>query len=197
GASEIFATRNRVAQAKEAQEKQLRVDGLKSDFNVQIEGNQVVKALEYFEQLQNELPPNDIFITTDAPTLLAKSYGAVAKNRYEADDHTGALQLLDDGVKYNPQDNLLRSARAEYVVEVNITELNDLFETAISFNADQVLTKFGEIERGAPARYSQFRQEAINLLSQRIEQLRGSDLNTAATLAQNAAPILRGTVLRS
>ena len=197
GASEIFATRNRIAQAKEAQEKQLRVDGLKSDFNVQIEGNQVVKALEYFEQLQNELPPDDIFITTDAPTLLAKSYGALAKNRYETDDYTGALQLVDEGLKYNPQDNLLRSARTEYVVEVNINELNDLFKTAISFNPDQVLTKFGEIESGAPARYSQFRQEAINLLSQRIEQLRASDLNTAATLAQNAAAIFRGTVLET
>jgi hypothetical protein len=197
GMGEILSTRNQIAQAREAQERQLRVDGLKSDFNVQIEGNQVVKALEYFDQLKAELPPDDVFITTDAPILLAKSYGTLAKNRFDAKDYTAALQLADEGLKYNPQDNVLRAARSEYVVEVNINELNELFRTAISFNADQVLTKFGEIESGAPARYSQFRQEAINQLSQRIEQLRTSDVNTAATLAQNAAAIFRGTVLET
>ena len=197
GVSALSSTRNQIAQAREAQERQLKLDGLKSDFNVQIEGNQIVKALEYFEQLRAELPANDVFITTDGPVLLAKSYNALAKNRFAAKDYANALQLADEGLKYNPQDNALRSARSEYVVEVNIKELNDLFKTAISFNTDQVLTKFGEIESGAPARYSQFRQEAINQLTQRIEQYRTSDLNTAATLAQNAAAIFRGTVLET
>jgi serine/threonine protein kinase len=197
GLSDLSSTRNQIAQARETQERQIKVDGLKSDFNVQIEGNQVVKALEYFEELKAILPPNDVFITTDGPVLLAKSYGTLAKNRFTANEYANALQLADEGLKYNPNDNVLRAARSEYVVEVNIKELNDLFKTAISFNADQVLTKFGEIESGAPARYSQFRQEAINQLSQRIEQYRTSDLNTAATLAQNAAAIFRGTVLET
>jgi len=197
GLSELSSTRNQIAQAREAQELKIKVDGMKGDFNVQIEGNQVVKALDYFDQLKALLPANDVFITTDGPVLLAKSYNTLAKNRFAAKDYANALQLADEGLKYNPQDNVLRSARSEYVVEVNIKELNDLFKTAISFNTEQVLTKFGEIESGAPARYSQFRQEAINQLSQRIEQYRTSDLNTAATLAQNAAAIFRGTVLET
>ena len=197
GISEIPTTRNQIAQAREAQERQIRADGLKSDFNIQIEGNQVVRALEYFDQLRAELPPTDVFITTDGPILIAKSYGVLAKNRSDADDYTGALQLADEGLKYNPQDSVLRAARSEYVVEVNISELNELFRTAISFNPDQILTKFGEIESGSLTRYTQFRQETINQLSQRIEQLRTSDVNTAATLAQNAAAIFRGTILET
>lgn len=197
GLDAIGATRNSIAQARAAHEQKLRIDGLKKDFNGQAEGNQVVKALEYFDQLKAELPADDVFITTEAPALLARSYGALAKSRFEAKDYPNALKLADEGLKYNPQDNLLLATRNEYAVEANILELTDTFTNDISFDANQVLTKFGEIESAAPSRYSQFRQESISKLTQRIEQLRTTDVNTAATLAQNAAAIFRGTVLET
>ncbi len=196
GLSEILSTRNQIADAKAANDKRIKVDGLKEDFNGQIKGNEVAKALEYFEQLKVELPPDDVFITTDGPAMIAKSYAAMAKASFDNKDYATALQQADEGLKYNPNDGLLRAARNEYIVEANILELDELFKTGLSFNADAVLTKFGQIEGAAPGRYSQFRQDAINLLTQRIEQYRSAgDLNSAATLAQNSATIFRGTVL--
>ena len=193
----ISATRNSIAQAKEENDKKRKIEGLKKDFIAQVEGNQVVKALEYFDGLKAELPADDTFITTEGPAMLAKSYGALAKSRFEAKDYTNALKLADEGLKYNPNDPALRSARNEYAVEANIVELKDTFKNAVSFNPEEVLTKIGEIERTAPTRASQFRQESIKQLQQRIEQLRTTDVNTAATLAQNAAAVFRGSILEN
>ena len=197
GLNEINSLRNSIADARAAQERKLKIDGLKKDFTGQVEGNQVVKALEYFDQLKAELPADDSFITTEGPAMLAKSYGALAQSRFDAKDYSNALKLADEGLKYDPNNTALRSSRNEYAVEANIIELTDTFKNSISFNPEEVLTKIGEIERTAPSRASQFRQEAINQLQQRIEQLRTTDVNTAATLAQNAAAVFRGSILEN
>ncbi|MBM2830088.1 MAG: hypothetical protein HW411_878 [Gammaproteobacteria bacterium] len=195
GLSEIQSTRQSIALARDTHEKQLKIEGLKKDFIAQIEGNQVVKALEYFNKLKAELPADDPFVTTEAVGLIATSYGALAKSRFEAKDYTNALALADEGLKYNAQDAKLKGARNEYAVEANIIELDKSFKTAISFNAEDVRRRLGEIESTAPGRYSEFRQNTINLLADRIDKLKGSDLNSAATLAQNASIIFPGTVL--
>ncbi|HSR63611.1 MAG TPA: serine/threonine-protein kinase, partial [Gammaproteobacteria bacterium] len=193
GLAEITATRNKVAQARADHERQLRIDGLKKDFIAQVEGNQVVKALEYFNELKTELPPNDTFITSEAPAMLARSYGSLAKSRYEAGDFVNAVKLADEGLKYDPDNSSLQQARREYAVDANIEELTNRFRTALTFNVEDVRTKFGEIETVAPAKYSKFRQDAIKLLEERIRN--ATDKNAAATLAQNAATIFPGTVL--
>ena len=195
GMNEMNNTRNEINNAKAEHEKKLKIEGLEKDFYGQIDGNQIVKALEYFNQLKEELPANDNFLTTDGPTAIAKSYGTLAESRFEAKDYTNALKLADEGLKYNPGDSQLKSKRAEYLVEANIIDLTNTFKTDLTFNTEDVLRKLGEIENGSPSRYSQFRTNSINELTQRINSLKDTDQNSAATLAQNSAAIFRGTSL--
>ncbi len=197
GMGTIQTTRQSIATARAEHDKQLRVDGLKKDFNAQVEANKVVKAIEYLDDLKTLLPATDRFITTDAPAALATSYGTLAKSRFAAKDYSNALRLINEGLKYNPNDPLLAASRREYRVEANIQELSNIFNTSLSFNTEDVLTKFGEIESVAPGRYSEFRRESIDLLTKRINELRTTDQNAAASLAQNAAAIFRGTTLET
>ena len=88
---------------------------------------------------------------------------------------------------------MLRSNRNDYVVEANIIELNRIFDSQISFNTGEVQKKIGEI--ASSTKFSGFRQKTIDNLAKRINSLRNTDENAAATLAQNAAIIFPGTVL--
>ena len=194
GLSELLSTRNAIAEAKAANEKQLAIEGLKKDFDGQIQGNQVVKALEYFEQLKQEMPADDPFITTEAPAAIANSYAVLAKSRFEAKDYTNALKLADEGLKYNPDNATLRKDRNEYAVETNAIELINTFKSALAFNVEDIRSKLGEMENVSPGRYSKVRQDSIAALTDRINKIRTTDQNTAATLAQAGATIFPGTV---
>ena len=193
GLSELLTTRNAITDARAAHEKQLTIEGLKKDFEGQIQGNQVVKALEYFNQLKQEMPADDPFITTEGPTAIANSYAVLAKSRSEAKDYDNALKLADEGLKYNPDNDSLKKARNEYAVEVNAISIIDTLKTSVSINVKDISSKLGEMESVSPGRYSKVRQDAINALMERINKIRTTDQNTAATLAQAGASIFPGT----
>ena len=190
--SGILNMRDSIAEAESAHEKQLLVDGLKKDFKAQTEANQVAKALDYYEQLKTEIP-DDVFVTQEAPALLSSSYGNLAESRFEAKDFVNALKFADEGLKFNPDNRVLKDARTEYVVEANIVDLTKQFSTSVNFDTTNVQRKIGEIS--SSLKFSAFRQDSINLLEKRINSLRTSNENAAATLAQNAAIFFPGTVL--
>ncbi|HKK16046.1 MAG TPA: protein kinase [Gammaproteobacteria bacterium] len=191
--SEIRETRNTIAEARTAHEKKIRVDGLKSDFNKQIEANQVVKALEFFEDLKSELPADDPFITTTGPAAITNSYKTLAINRSAQNDFANALKLADEGLKYNAGDKELQDLRNDYAAEVYIQELTDTFKSALSFNTADVNSKISVIN--TTTKSSGFRTNSIKILTDRINQLRTTDQNAAATLAQNAATIFPNSPL--
>ncbi|MGH8120230.1 MAG: hypothetical protein ACRESK_06410, partial [Gammaproteobacteria bacterium] len=194
GLNTIQATRESIATAKQEFDKQIKVDGLKKDFKGLIDGNQVVKALEYFEQLKTEVPQDD-FVTKEAPLLIATSYSNLAKNRSESKDFVNALKLTDEGLKYRADDRKLLDQRKAYGLEANISELDKVFQSAVVFDTEDVRRKLGEIRTAEPVRASGFEQKSVSLLADRINKLRGSDENSAAILAQNAAIVFPGTVL--
>ena len=187
---DIQLTRTAIADAKAAQEKKIRVDGLKEDFKIQTEANQVVKAMEYLDQLKTELPQSDPYIATEAPGMLSGSYERLANSRFAANDYANALKLADEGLKFNPKNANLQRARTEYAVEANIVDLNKEFKSAITFDIAAVQSKIGVIANSP--RSSKFRQDAINLFVERINTMRTSDETSAAALAQNAAAIFPG-----
>ena len=143
------------------------------------------------------MPADDPFITTEGPAAIATSYATLAKSRFEAKDYANALKLADEGLKYNPENSSLRTARNEYAVETNAIELINTFKNAISFNVEDIRSKLGEMESVSPGRYSKVRQDAINVLTDRINKIRTTDQNTAATLAQAGATIFPGTQFES
>lgn len=194
-AEEIEDLQQSVNIARADQETKLIITGLKKDFNAQVEANKVVKALEHLDELKSLLPSTDDFIMKTAPLALANSYADLARSRFAAEDYINALRLVNEGLKYNPADTQLLDARQEYRVEANVQELTQIFGSSLSFDIEDIRTKFGEIESTAPGRYSEFRQEAITGLIQRINNYRTTDQNAAAALAQNAAALFPGTSL--
>ncbi|MCK5499215.1 MAG: hypothetical protein KAI77_08435, partial [Gammaproteobacteria bacterium] len=189
---DILNARESIAEGESAHEKKLMVDGLIKDFKAQTEANQVAKALDYYEQLQSEVP-DDVFVTQEAPGLLSSSYENLAKSRFEAKDFVNALKFADEGMKFNPANSTLKTARSDYVVEANIVDLTRQFKTAINFDTASVQRKIAETS--SSLKYSKFRQDSISLLEGRINSLRTSNENAAATLAQNASIFFPGTVL--
>ncbi len=189
---DILNARKSIAEGESAHEKQLLVDGLIKDFKAQTEANQVAKALDYYEQLQEEIP-DEVFVTQEAPGLLSSSYENLAKSRFEAKDYVNALKFANEGLKFNPANSTLKTARSDYVVEANIIDLTRQFKTAINFDTASVQRKIAETS--SSLKYSKFRQDSISLLAGRINSLKTSNENAAATLAQNASIFFPGTVL--
>lgn len=195
GNSELLGMKQSIADAKAEFEREIRVAGLKDDFKAQTEANKIAEANAVFDQLKADLPADDPYITTEAPALLSKSYEALAQSRFEAKDFVGALKLADAGLALNPNNSTLTADRREYAVEAYIIEVGDQFKNAISLDIEDVRRKLGQIEGGNPSRYSAFRKDSIDTLTSRINEMRESDLNAAASLAQNASAIFPGTSL--
>jgi len=189
---DLLSMRESITEAESAHEKQLLVDGLIKDFKTQTDANQIAKALEYYEQLQTEVP-DDIFVTQEAPLLLSASYANLAASRFDAKDYVNALKFADEGMKLNPANIDLKGTRTEYVVEANIIDLTEQFTSAVNFDNASVQRKIGEIS--SSLKFSEFRQDSIKRLEVRINDLRTTNENAAATLAQNAAIFFPGTVL--
>lgn len=182
----LQATRSSIASTKTDYENQQRVKNLKEDFAVQTEADRVAEANKIFEQLKTLLPADDVFITSEAADKLAMSYSRLAQRRAGQGEHSSALKLAEAGLKLSPDDAVLKAIRNEYRVEVNITELSELFASAISFDVVDVTRKVNQIENGAPARYSEFRKESETTLEERVRTLAATDKNAAAGLINTA-----------
>jgi serine/threonine protein kinase len=188
----LIDTRNLIANNRAEYEKQLRISGLKDQFQVAVEADNITEANQIFETLKIELPPEDGYITAQAPRALSESYRRLAERRAESSEFASALQLAEAAVKLNPRDAGLQGIFEEYRARVNITELTDIFRNARVFTENEradLARKVNEIERGAPGEYSDFLTQAETILAERINSLAASDENGAAALADTASRI--------
>ena len=180
----------RVAGAQQAYEKQQRIADLKNQFDVQTTADRVAEARKILEQLQKELPADDPFINTEAPSKLATSYARLSQRRGDDKDYKTALQLAEAGLQLAPRNPELQRLRDDYRVNVNIDDLGQVFRNARVFTSQDVTTyklKINEIEQGAPTRYPEFRKQSETVLAERVNQLARTDENSAAALANAAA----------
>jgi serine/threonine protein kinase len=190
--------RTSVTDARAEFERQLRISGLKEQFQYMAEANRVAEAQEIFDQLKAELPEDDPFITRQAPARLAESYAELAQNRAENREFGSALQLAEAGLQLMPRHSLLIGLRDDYRVEVNITELTALFPAVRVLTTDDVLRisrQVNQVEQGAPTRYPDFRRQSESVLAERIRVLGQSDENLAAALAEAASTIFRDSAV--
>ncbi|MBF8268945.1 MAG: hypothetical protein HW386_654 [Gammaproteobacteria bacterium] len=183
-------TKTRVTDTKTEFDRQQRIKGLKDNFVVQTDGDDTTAAQQTLEELKTLLATDDTYLTSSAPRLLAASYARLAERRGESGEYSGAMQLIEAGLILAPNDPSLKALREEYVVEVNITDLRELFRTAsaANFNADDVARKVDEI-RNNPNRSTEFTREAETLLAERIRSLANTSEEEAAFLADAASSI--------
>jgi len=188
----LVDTRTLIANNRAEYEKQLRISGLKDQFQVAVEADNITEANQIFENLKIELPAEDGYLTSQAPRALAESYRRLAERRAESSEYSTALQLAEAAVKLNPRDAGLQGIFEEYRARVNITELTAIFRNARVFTENEradLARKVNEIERGAPGEYSDFLTQAETVLAERINTLAQSDENSAAALADTASRI--------
>jgi hypothetical protein len=188
----LMETQTQIINSRANYEKQLRISGLKDQFQVAVEADNITDANQIFETLKTELPPEDGYITAQAPRALAESYRRLAERRAESGEFATALQLVEAAVKLNPRDPGLQGIFEEYRARVNITDLTGIFRNARVFTENELADfarKVNEIERGAPGEYSDFLTQAETILAERINSLGQSDENSAAALADASSRI--------
>ena len=186
GLQELLDTRSAIASAREESDRIARVDANKSDFKTFTEANNITEAEKLFAQLKADLPETDNYIAFEAPQMLADSYARLAQSKAETKDYTAAYAFVTKGLEIDPNNALLGTLKNEYQSEANIIELTELFKTAVTFPVD-VRLKISQIENANAARYAEFSKASAKILSDRINELRTTNENAAASLATNAA----------
>lgn len=183
-------TRTRIADARTEYERDQQIRGLKDNLVVQTDGNDVTAAQQTLDQLKTLLDPNDTYLTVTAPRMMAASYARLAEDNGTNGEYERAMQYVNAGLEISPRDPTLQTLRAEYIVEVNIAELSDLFQiaSAANFNPEDVQQKVDEIQNN-PEKFDEFRQQAESVLADRIRFLANTSEEEAAGLAESASMI--------
>jgi len=186
GIQELMDMRNAVTSAREESDRQARVEANKSDFKTFTEADNITEAGKLFEQLKADLLETDDYIAFEAPQMLADSHARLAQKSAETKDYATAYAFVTKGLEIDSTNALLGTLKNEYQSEANIIELSSLFKTATSFPVD-VRLKISQIENANPARYAEFSKASAKTLADRINDLRTTNENAAAALAQSAA----------
>ena len=74
GAPPLAEARREIAGARAENERRARVEANKNDLKTFAEGNNIAEALEVFEALKADLPETDVYLTCEAPQLLAAGF---------------------------------------------------------------------------------------------------------------------------
>lgn len=191
GNADILSARQELAAAHAEEERRIRVSGNKGDLLTLTRGDRIEEAMRKYADLQQDLPPDDIYLTTTATTMLADSFGRVARVHAEAEDYPAAMEAARRGYEIQPTNDLLNSLGNEYEAEVNIASLNRLFrdDTVIALPGD-VRVKVEHIRNSAAAgRAAEFTKEAVDLLVKKINTLRTRNETAASVIAKLAAEL--------
>ncbi len=173
-------------------EKQQRINDLKEQFRIQTEADRIAEARGVLEQLKAELPADDRYISSRAPSLLANSYARLSQRSAESKEFGTALKLAEAGLELAPRNPELRDLRNEYTIEVNLIELPQRFKQARIFTQSELMDisrQVRQIEQFAVGRFAGFQRQAEAALSERINALAQTDENSAAALADAAVNI--------
>ena len=184
----LIDTRNEIASARDEADRLERVENNKLPFQTFTDGNNVAEAEKIFTQFKEDLPADDLYLTTEAAPMLANAYARLGRNMAETKDYSNAYAFVAKGLEIDPNNIDLNDLKNEYQSEANIIELTDLFKTGVSFPAT-VRQKVTQIASANPAKYAAFSNASASVLAERINSLRTTDENAAASLANNAASL--------
>lgn len=183
---------NTIQDALAKHRNELEISAIKKEFEVLVAANKLFPALASYEKLKTISNEHDYYIDTNAPKQLSESYRWHAKRQFNDGNIQKALELADDGLEQYAFNQTLINERDQYLVENHVQSLNEIFQNDVEFESDSIQQKFGEIENINPGRYLELRQAAIDILLDRINSLKESNINQATTLAQNANAIFPG-----
>ncbi|MGA9852789.1 MAG: protein kinase [Gammaproteobacteria bacterium] len=188
---------------EQVQAQRLRVAqimALKNQFQIQLNAGQISDARKTYLILQNQLPANDSFFTTDAPLAYAGAYLSLAKARAVTGDYPGAIALVKGGLQYAPLDSL-KTALQDYTAQVDRDDLMNMVDTLQPSSMGALRTKLAKVQQLLPDEQVQTISSLYRKLAQHIEALKSTDLGLANELlsaAKSAFPqslILQNMIL--
>jgi len=198
----LEAERTALAQATEAfereqreQERLVRIEGLKQDFETQAKANDVAGATKTLAQLRQDLGEDDSFVTNQGPRMLADAYYKLATRKAEQQNFAAALKLAKAGLKLQPQRQELRLAVKDYTVDGNKQELAKTFGRADDFDLREVLEKISEVQTLDPRAYSESEPGWAQAVAERLEALQKSVGAESNSLLDRAKEVFAGNPL--
>ncbi len=177
------------------QERGVRTEGLKLDFETQAKANDVASAIKTLEQLRRELGESDEFVTKKGPRMLSNAYYKLATRKAEQQDFAAALRLAKAGLKLQPQRQELRLAVKDYTVDGNKQELTKTFGRGDEFNLDDVLKKISEVQTLDPRAYSKSESGWAQAVAMRLQALQKSVGEQSNPLLLRAKEVFAGNTL--
>ncbi len=177
------------------QERLVRTEGLKQDFETQAKANDVASATKTLEQLKRELGDGDAFVTKTGPRMIADAYYKLATKKAEQHDYAAALKLAKAGLKLQPHRQELRLAVKDYTVDGNKQELAKTFGRGDDFDLAEVLEKISDVQTLDPRAYSESESAWAQAVAIRLQSLQKSIGEQSNTLLIQAKEVFAGNTL--
>lgn len=187
----LVDTRSAIATARDESARLEVVESNKLAFQTLTDGNNVTDAEVIYELFKANLSPDDTYLTLEAAPMLSNAYARLGQSKAQTKDFASAVAFVTKGLEIDPNNINLNDLKNEYEAEGNIIELTQLFKTSIAFPAS-IRQKVSQIANSNPGRYAEFSNSSAKVLAERINQLRATDENAAASLANNAASLFSG-----
>ena len=127
----------------------------------------LTEALELLRELQNEIPSNDPFLTTEAPDALAQTYIRLSARAFDGGEFESAAALLTRAAEFNPRAPEV-AERRESVDRV--AHVAHTLEFVIGFPVDRVIAELENIEASEGRSFPRIRTQLAAILVQRITE---------------------------
>lgn len=177
------------------QDRLVRTEGLKQDFETQAKANAVATATKTLNQLRDELGDDDVFVTKTGPRMLSDAYYKLATKKAEQQDFAAALKLAKAGLKLQPHRQELRLAVKDYTVDGNKQELVKTFGRGDDFDLAEVLKRISEVQTLDPRAYSKSESEWAQAVAIRLQSLQKAIGEQSNPLLNHAKEVFAGNTL--
>jgi hypothetical protein len=176
---------------QEARLRLARIDAMKNTLTTQANANEVANATRTLDNLRQELPANDPFLTTAGPNAIAEAYLRLANVQAERNSFSNALSLARRGLEFADLQGL-KDAVAQFGNRARRDELLEAASNATVSNVRQLPAQLAEVQRLLPADATAIAGETINNLARRIKNLEASDVSGANELLAEAKKAFPG-----
>ncbi|MDX1454273.1 MAG: protein kinase [Gammaproteobacteria bacterium] len=170
-----------------------QINAAKNSLVAQTNANDINAAINTFEQLKQELPVDDEFITTTGPQMIADSFLRLATAQAEREEFANAVQFAQRGLEYVPGMQGLEKALSDYE---NLAKREQLIKGAAQATTGTIgnLPPLLREVRGLfPDDATAIQNEAMRQLADRIKRLEASDVTAANDLWDAAKRLFPGT----
>lgn len=186
---QLANTEKIIIESKKIKANEDQVAVLKRTVKTHAESGQVEKAENALNDLRTLLSAQDPFITIEAPKIIAAGYLLSAKQRQEEGKTEQVFQHLERGMLLDPLNKEIENFRNSLIFKIRLASIKNTLSTKNNFDVAEMNKQIAQLQSAAPGRYADVRNELIEQLVNRIEQLKTQDKTTASILASLSAEL--------